>query len=260
LVAEFDQRLSAPEAYLLLSLPRFDPRFALKIGFMGLIAQGVLRLETEDRPGLVRTRHIPHLRGADGVPDNLPPVAASLVKIARAAEPDGLIKDVLRHAGREYGRTLMGFMQNCLGPALATRDLAEPYRPRFLGLAPFDSFRRTPAGDTEKARLEGLISDATSIPDYLDRDPARVAALVAALGGAILLVDKLRPHYGALARAMRDRDAGGTYFDNPSGDPGHHGDAICELGFVDFGCFDSAAFDSFDAGFSDAADGGTSGC
>ena len=38
--------LSAPEAYLLISLPLCDPSKALKLGFMGLVAQGVLVLET----------------------------------------------------------------------------------------------------------------------------------------------------------------------------------------------------------------------
>ena len=64
-MANRDAELSAPEASILLSLPRYDAAKVLKTGFIGLLAQGVLRLETEDRPGLIRTRHIPHLKVAE---------------------------------------------------------------------------------------------------------------------------------------------------------------------------------------------------
>jgi uncharacterized membrane protein YgcG len=256
--------LSAPEAYLLISLPLCDPSKALKLGFMGLVAQGVLVLETEDRRGLLRTRHIPHLHVASGSTDALPPVAASLVRVVRGAEPRGLIKDVLAQCHREYGRTLMGIMQDCLGPALVARGLAEPYRRRILGVFSVASFRRTPAGEAEKLRIQELMQDARSIPSYLDRDPAQAAALVAALGAAILLVEELRPHYQALGLALRERDAGssgdgGWTSGDFSGDFGGIGD----FGAIDFSCFDGGAFDSFDAGF-DAGGGdgggGSSGC
>ena len=79
--------LSAPEAYLLMSLPLCNVSKALKLGFMGLVAQGSLRLETEDRRGLLRTRQIPHLHVAPNVSESLPPVAASLVGVVRGAEP-----------------------------------------------------------------------------------------------------------------------------------------------------------------------------
>jgi hypothetical protein len=103
---------------------------------MGLLAQGVLRLETEDKAGLFRTRHIPHLKVTDGVPETLPPIAASLVKIVRAAEPNGLMKDIVRKWLREYGNALFGFVRDYVGPALAARGLAERRRVRLLGIIP----------------------------------------------------------------------------------------------------------------------------
>lgn len=258
--------LSAPEAYLLLSLPRWNVHRALKLGFMGLVAQGVLRLEIEDRPGLIRTRHLPHLRVAPGVARSLPPVAASLVKVVRRAEPDGRVKDVLAHCGQQYRRTLVGFIQDCLGPALVARGLAEPRRRRILGLLPYDSFALTVAGEAEKARLQGLIRDAHDIPNYLDRDPAKAAALVAALGAAVLLVDELRPHYAVLERAIRAPDVSPSLpMIETDGFASGHDAGLCDFGFIDFSCFDSGTFDSFDAGFSDAGgdggggDGGASG-
>ncbi len=264
--------LSAPEAYLLLSLPGCDPSKALKLGFMGLVAQGVLQLEVEDRPGLIRTRHIPHLRVAPNLPKALPPVAASLVQVVRRGAPRGLIKDVLAQCRREYGRTLLGIMHGYLGPALVARGLAEPYRRRILGIFSVASFARTPAGEAEKARIEGLMEDARSIPQYLDRDPVQAAALVAALGGAILLVDELRPHYQALGLAMRNSGSGDssggdfTFVDTGGLDAGGH-TGFFDFSGVDFSAFDAGAFDSFDSSFSDAGggdggggDGGSSGC
>jgi hypothetical protein len=268
-VAQLDHKLSAPEAYLLLSLPLWDARKALKLGFMGLVAQGILRLDVEDRRGLLRTRHIPHLHLGPSLPEHLPPVAASLVQVVRSAQPEGLIPQVLRQCQRAYRSTLSDFVLKHLGPALAARGLAEPYRRRLLGLIPVDAFRRTPAGDAEKQRIEGLMNDARTIPRFLDRDPAQAAALVAALGGAILLVEELRPYYGALGVAMRDRDGGDggdVYFDTSTFDTGSSGGSF-DFGSIDFSCFDGGAFDSFDAGFADAGggdggggDGGSSSC
>lgn len=263
--------LSAPEAFVLMSLPRFDASQALKLGFMGLLAQGILRMETEDRAGLIRSRHIPHLHVSPSAPASLPPIAASLVTVVRAAEPDGLIKDVVRQSAREYGKALLGFAQNLVIPALGARGLVEERRSRVLGLVPVTRYYRTPAGEAEKTRIDSLIADARSIPDYLERDPAQAAALVAALGGAILLVEGLRPHYQAIAASMRQQypgdSSGAGWTDSGGFDGGGSFDfGNVDFGGLDFGAFDAGAFDSFDAGFSDAGgdggggDGGSSGC
>jgi hypothetical protein len=258
--------LSAAEAFVLLSLPRFDVRAALKYGFIGLLAQGILRIEAKDHPGLLRTRHIPHLLVAPNLLAPLAPIAASLVEVVRAAEPDGRMRDVLRQAMHAYGRTLVGFVQDVVGPALVTRGLAEQRQSRVLGLFPLTRFYCTPAGDAEKARLQALLGDARSIPTYVDSEPARAAALVAELGGAMLLVEELRPHYAAIEKALRPSDTTFTFTDTGSFSFDHGGGALCDFGHVDFSCFDAGAFDSFDAGFSDAGGdaggggGGSSGC
>jgi hypothetical protein len=256
--------LSAAEAYVLLSLPRFDVRQALKLGFIGLLAQRALRLSQEDRPGLIRTRHIVHLHVATNLPVGLSSITASLIAVVRAAEPEGLMKEIVSQSMRKYGRALVGFVQNYVGPALAARGLAEKRKSRLLGLLPLTRFYRTPAGDAEKQRIEGLMQEARSIPRYLDSDPAQAAALVTALGGAILLIDELRPHYQALDLALRDRNTG-SYTDTPNWDTGDHQGGLFDFGSIDFSAFDAGAFDSFDAGFSDAGgdgggDGGNSGC
>ena len=263
-MAETGAGLSAPEALVLLSMPRYEVRKVLKIGFMGLVAQGMPRLETEDRAGLIRTRHIPHLKVAPDLPEPLPPIAASLVKVVRATGPGGLIEDVVKQSMREYGRHLSGIVADHVGPALIGRGLAEIRKSRLLGILPLTRYFRTPAGETEKIRLENAMREAKTIPRYFDSDPARIAALVAAAGGAILLIEKLRPFYDRLSHVERGARGGDTYFASDGSDGfggiGAGGFASFDFGHVDFTCFDSGAFASFDAGFSDAGggDGGVS--
>lgn len=262
--------LSSAEAYLLINLPRWDVRRALKLGFMGLVAQGILRLDVEERPGLIRARRIPHLRVAANLPVPLPPVAASLAKVVRGAEPEGLLKNVLSQCKREFRSNLVGFIQNCVGPALVARGLAEPKRARFLALVPYDSFALTMAGEAEKARLQDLIRKVSAVPSLIGSDPVMVVSLIAALGGAFLLVEKLKPHYPALEKALRALNASSDSYNFVNSEifnSGDQGDSCFDFGHLDFSCFDAGAFDSFDAAFSDAAggdggggDSGSSGC
>jgi hypothetical protein len=276
--------LNAPEAFILLSLPRGDSRKALKLGFMGLLAQGVLRAEDETRAGIFRTRHVMHLRVAPNLPNDLPPLTVSLVKIVRAAAPrDGVMAEIVKQSMREYGNNLLGFINQLVCPALARCGFAERRKVRFLGLIPTHRYERTPTGDIEKARLETAMQEARSIPKYLDSDPAEVAALVAAVGGAIFIIDELQPHYQGIAKAMRSQGDGGdggggggdSYFGGDAGGSGS-GDGFASDGFnpggfdaggfnfdgIDFGSFDFGSFDSgFDGGGGDGgSDGGSSGC
>ena len=263
-----DVELSAPETQVLLSLPRYDAVKALKTGFIGLIAQGALRLETEDRPGFIRTRHIPHLRIAAKMPENLSPIAASLVQVVRSAAPDGLMKNIVAQSRRAFGPKLLGFVQGQVLPSLIGRGLVERRDKKLLGFIPTRAFARTAAGEVEKIRLENVIRDAATIPQYLGSDPAKVAALVLAAGSALVLVEELRPFYNQLSRALGPRDgSGGALSDGGSFGDGGTGFASFDFGSVDFSSFDSGAFDSFDSGFSDAGgdsgggdSGGSSGC
>lgn len=251
--------LSAAEAFVLISLPRFNARLALKFGLMGLLAEGILRSDEEARPGLVRTRRVLHLRVAPDLPADLPPLTASLVAVVDAAAPrDGVVGEVLKQAMRAYRRTLVGFVLDGVGPALVARGLAEMRHRRLLGLVPNDSFHLTPAGEAEKARVQEALHEARAIPQYLDRDPARAAALAAAAGAAILLVEELRPHYRQLAQAFEEPDTSPSPFPaltdyDPGGDAG-----AFHFGCIDFGTVDLGCFDSFDSGFDAAADGGGS--
>jgi hypothetical protein len=92
------------------------------------------------------------------------------------------------------------------------------------------------------------MEDARAIPDYLDRDPAQAAALAAAAGSAILLVEEVRPHFRRLAEALRE----------PAGDAAYYAGAF-DFSGCDFAGGDGfdASFSAFDAGF-DAATADTS--
>ncbi len=165
---------------------------------------------------------------------------------------------------RAYRRTLVGFVLDGIGPALVARGLAEMRR--VGGSSAFflsDRIRAcTPAGEAEKTRVQNALHEARAIPQYLDRDPAQAAALAAAAGGAILLVEELRPHYRQLANAFEEPDASPTPFpvfadSGPGGDGGGFHFGCIDFGTIDFGCFDS-----FSSGFDGASDGGggDSGC
>ena len=256
-----DNALSPAEAFVLLSLPRYDSRKALKLALMGLLAQRRLRMESEDRPGVFRIRHIVHLHVAADALGGVAPIEESLLRVVRAAEPAGLMADVVKQSMRQYGKALLGFVGDYVGPALVRRGLAEVQPTRLLGIIPTTRFVRTAAGEAEKIRLENAMREARTIPQFLDCDLAQAVALAAAPGGALLLVEELQPHYRAIAEAMRQR---GDFGDVPISDGGSFDFGIgFDLASADFSAVD---FGSFDAGFSDAGgdggggDGGSSGC
>jgi hypothetical protein len=278
--------LTAPEALVLMSLPRFSAQKALKVGMLELLARGVLSIEMRERHGFFRTKRDVHIHLVSGAP--MPPsrIATTLLRMVRFAEPsEGVITDIVAQSIREYGRGFSRFVTQYVVPCLAARGLAESRRKRIL-LVPVTRFYRTPAGEAEAARLEAAMREARAIPDWLDRDPAQAVALAAAAGSAILMMDELRPHFQQLGKAMRPPGADGG--DGGGGDTGTGDTSASDLSVLswgvsgsdafDFGgwvfdAFDSidGAFDAFDAGFDSASggdggdgggggDGGSSGC
>ncbi len=258
--------IDAAEAAVLLSLPRPDARKAIKIGLFSLLLQQVLRLEVEERHGLLRTRQVVRLRIGPAAPRPLSDAAQSLLAVVRAVR-DGTLPQIVNQARRQYGRTLAGFVHNCVAPALIRRGLAQERRTRLLGLLSYRRIDLTPAGEAERRRLEGAMHEARSIPALLDRDPAAAVALAAATGTAILLVDELKPHYRRLSEAMRAPNGGDPagsidVTSRPTGGGERADDDLTGLDFdfaaIDFGVFDSfdTGFAAFDAGFDAASDGG----
>jgi hypothetical protein len=147
-------------------------------------------------------------------------------------------------------------------PALLSRGLIEEHR-----VLLFRTYKRTTAGDREESRIASDIARARTIPELLRSNPAEVAAIILAVGGTILLVNELRPHYRQISDVMRSQmatdspDSGGdglpiwTSPDShptPTGDPTHHIDAVGLGGFdqssFDLSTFDAGAFDALDTG------------
>lgn len=217
---------------------------------------------------MLRKRQTVRLRAIDTRP-SLPRASASLVGVVRAAEPAGVMSDVVKQAARQYGRALTGFVQDHVMPELVRRGLAEPRRQRVLGLFPITRWHPTAAGEAERHRLQSVTRQARAIPDWLNTDPTQAVALAAAAGSAILLVDELKPHYQRLTQAMRPPDGGGDPSGSvdlsgwPGGDQAgqFEGAPEFDLGACDLTAFDSfdAGFAAFDAGFDAAADAGGDG-
>jgi hypothetical protein len=259
--------LTAPEAHALLSLPRFDGAYAVKLGLMELLARGVLLASEELKPTLLGRRRFLCLRVAENVPDSLPVPAASLIAVVRAAEPSGgAITAIHAAASRAYKAKFAHFLVDQVGPSLVARGLAEASSKRLLGMIPLTRFERTAAGEATRARIEAAMHAARAIPQCLDSDLAQAVALAAAAGSAILMVDGLRPYYRKLAEAMRDRgadlgytpilDGGSGTAEGVSGGPDF---GSFDFGGCDFGSFDGfeSCFDAFDSGF-DSADSSSS--
>ena len=257
--------LSPAEALVLLDPRKGQSRAALKLTLTGLLMQGVLRLEESEEKGLFgRTKKVTRLRVSPDAPA-VPPPAASVVEVVRAAEAKGgKLDELALQARKAYGTDLSGFQKSHVVPALVARGLVEERRERMLGLIPVRRLYHTAAGEAEKSRLETLIAEARNIPDYLSRDLGRAAAVAAALGGALLLVDELRPFYGRISEALRGADP------NAFGDYDFWSRDVPSLssGSFDLASFDPAALDgldtslaaldtSFDASFdSGSSDGG----
>src|ERR1700735_5659711 len=102
--------LRGAEVYVLLSLPRFDARKALKLGFMGAIAQGLVRMESVERRVLLRKKRFVHLYAAPGLTDHTPLISASLLRVVRTTAPDGSMSQIIAASKREYGNSLSGFL------------------------------------------------------------------------------------------------------------------------------------------------------
>jgi hypothetical protein len=174
------ETLSAPEVLVLTSLPRYSARKAVKVGLLALLVQGLLRIDQEERPGLLRKRRIAHMRTAREAAEPLPPSTASLLGVVRAAQSqDGTMPAVVAAARQAFGKELDGFVRHYVFPSLIERGLAEPRRTRWLGLVPVTRHYPTAAGEAERRRLEEKMQQAREIPRYLDRDPAQAVALAA---------------------------------------------------------------------------------
>jgi hypothetical protein len=278
--------LNPAESLVLLKPNRTPAREAVKVTLLSLLAQGLLRIEEKTEKRLFWSKTVACvLPTGRFVP--LPRHAASLMTVVRQAQPEG---GVMRHlvalARKTYGPQLEGFKTLFIMPALVDRGLIEEGRVLLL----IRKWHLTPSGAAEQSRIAHDIARARTIPALLGSNPAEAAAIALAVGGTILLVEELRPHYRQLSEAMRaqgaaggDSDSGSSWSsdcssphsDNPrnhdSGSTADHVNVLdagmgnFDLGGFDLGAFDAEAFSALDTGMAtfdssfDASTGGDGG-
>jgi hypothetical protein len=125
------------------------------------LARKILTIEQAEAK-FMRRRTI-HLHAA-GTAQALGPVAESLVSVVRAADPaGGSMRDVAKHATKEYGARFGGFVEHYVNPALVARGYAEARQEKVLGVIGLTRHYRTPAGEDERSRLESIVRDPHNI-------------------------------------------------------------------------------------------------
>jgi hypothetical protein len=278
--------LSPAESLFLLKPNRTPARETVKVTLLSLLAQGLVRMEEQTTRRFFRTKTTVYVRPT-GKRAALPAHAAALLDLVQVAQ-GGTMADLVTRVQKAYGTSLNGFNRDFIIPALLSRGLIEEGRILF-----FKTYKRTPAGDGEESRIASDIARARTIPELIRSNPAEAAAIILAVGGTILLVSELRPHYRQISELMRTQsgttdgsdsggdssvpssDSTGSHATEPAHpqDPAHHPDpaeldgldhSTLEHSSLDLSTFDASTFDaldsglaSFDSGFdASVADGG----
>ena len=195
--------LSPAEALVLLDPAADQGVQAAKVTFLGLLAEGVLRAEqvkgriaSETRLSIARQ------------PAETPPHVGAVLDAVRRSKT-GSVYQVTRILARDTAR-FASFVPTLVRPRLVQRGLLAERRPQeerkllfvFRRTVTVTTFNPTEAGAREQARLRALLDEAPAIRDALDHEPARAAAMAAALGALIVLVPALLPLLGQIAHAM----------------------------------------------------------
>ena len=214
----------------------------LKVTLVSLALQRLVAIRTESvRRMFGRVGKVVHLSVKDSPSGELARPAAAILSIVRATD-GGTIGDFVTRAQQAYGKDLKGFVGDIVVPGLIARGLLEIQAKKVLHLITVGRRVRTAAGEAERARLEAAFDQARSVPSFLTTDPKQAAAIAASLGGLILLVDELKPHFKQISNSMR------THGVDASDD---------DMDIVDFGddafdlaSFDDSIFDSMDSAIS----------
>ncbi|MDP9375790.1 MAG: GPP34 family phosphoprotein, partial [Chloroflexota bacterium] len=243
-------RLSAPESYVLLHGPKARGNKVFALALMELVARGAFRIIRGDQPLL--------MRGPRPARPDARPLAA-IWDLRPAGKP---VADVARAAKGRYG-SLRGYVEREVLAALAERGLYRREAYKILWIFPASRHVPTPAGEAARAELEAWRAAGTrGFGELVRRDPARAAAFVGLAGGAILLMEPLRPDLQALRQRLQPQRQGGDGgsgadlghtggSDDDDREPGEPGEPIEPVGLPAADPFafdfDPGAFDSLDS-------------
>jgi hypothetical protein len=196
--------LTPAEALVLLD-PNADQGVqAAKVTFLGLLAEGVLRLEQARSRVFGAYTQVRLARQPATSPPHVEAVLAA-VRDSKAAT----INDIAKRLAKATQR-FASFVPALVRPRLVQRGLLEERRHQeqrrtlllFRRTVTVSTFHPTEAGRREQARLRTLLDEAPAIREALDHNPARAAAMAASLGVLLVLVPSLLPVLGQLANAM----------------------------------------------------------
>jgi hypothetical protein len=192
--------LSAPESGVLLWGPETRAGEALKLALLELIVRQTLRLvAVKDRRLFVFSKRVNLL--APGTSRDQPSGRAlrAVLDVAppSRAYPDGIfgapVEQWARAVVARYRRR-GGYVQAEVLPALEARGLYRQERYRRLGLFEGSRWTLTPAGTAALVELKGLVeSGRAAFGQGMEPDPARVRAILATAGAAVLLLPGLFP-------------------------------------------------------------------
>jgi hypothetical protein len=275
-------RLTAPESYVLYLGKSPPGSEALKLALKELILRRALRVEQLDRSGrLGRKRSVSAFRaGSRSTAISEPPLAAVMELYeqtdeshpgdARTGSPsargyDGVLVDAFaRAARRSFGRSLAGYVNDHVFPAMEQRGLLRSKPRKSLGYRSRRRWALTVAGQDAADQLEKWVGVGhRQMAGWVRDDPARGRAYAQAAGAAVLLMSSLYPQLDRLARGARGpealRDAGVIPAtasvaspETASGDAGGEAaDPASEMGGFDFGGLESGfgSLDGLDGAF-----------
>jgi hypothetical protein len=235
--------VTAPESYVL-QLPRhLSSVEAFKLALRELVLRRALQVEQRERAGFLVRRRPKHVlrigtRSESGSEPALAPLLDLAARMPERPELDGVpVEDFAKAARREFTRSLAGYVNECVYPALVDRGFMRPVESARWPGNRRRRYVRTEAGEDAAAELdEWLRVGRERVEDWARDEPERALAYAGGAGAAILLMPSLYPEFDKLGKQVV---AGG--------------DAALAHGWpgdLDLGSFDGdlGGFDGIDAG------------
>jgi hypothetical protein len=227
-----DGPLLPAEAALLIEPRRSTATQCIQAALLTLAGRGHIAIEEEGR--LLKTRY---LRLCPGDGELLPRHLATVKNAVDVNSRFGKVRSdqVVRGLQKAFGNDYRKYVHDVLAPPLISAGLLRREERKFLGLIPYFSYERTPAGEAKVGRLVRLIEEAGGMKKLIRTDPDR-AMLIAHLAGVLLVLSPAaRAQLPKLKALMAERGSdGGVYYADSGA-----GGATVELE-VDVGSFDFA--------------------